>query len=268
QAHRAGGRSERDPALLAGFGSTERRRSRTYPAVGYTTSPVLKTGWATGPMPLRPSGYRRRGVADSDVTKEVRRGGRVVRLSSPDRVLFPQDGITKADLFDYYAAIGPAIVPHLRNRPFTMKRYREGIDGPGFFQKDAPKGMPDWLPRRPFRTFPREGGSRIANFALVNDELALLWMVQMHCIDMNAWYSRVDKPDRPDFVLFDLDPPDDGFALTVRVAHLIREALESLELESYVKTSGADGIHVLVPIARRHGFDETYDFAEAASRLL
>ena len=183
-------------------------------------------------------------------------------------MLFPDDGITKGDLFDYYAAVAPAILPHLRNRPFTMKRYREGIDRPGFFQKDAPKGMPDWLPRRPFRTFPREGGSRIANFALVNDDLALLWMVQMHCIDMNAWYSRVDKPDRPDFVLFDLDPPDGGFARAVEVAHLIRGLLDEVGLPGYVKTSGADGIHVLAPITRRSTYSDTYDFAEAASRLL
>ena len=213
-------------------------------------------------------GYRRAAVADSDSTREVKRGRRVVRLSSADRVLFPDDGITKGDLFDYYAAVAPAILPHLRNRPFTMKRYREGIDRPGFFQKDAPKGMPDWLPRRPFRTFPREGGSRIANFALVNDDLALLWMVQMHCIDMNAWYSRVDKPDRPDFVLFDLDPPDGGFARAVEVAHLIRGLLDEVGLPGYVKTSGADGIHVLAPITRRSTYSDTYDFAEAASRLL
>ena len=213
-------------------------------------------------------GYRRAAVVDSDSTREVKRGWRVVRLSSADRVLFPDDGITKGDLFDYYAAVAPAILPHLRNRPFTMKRYREGIDRPGFFQKDAPKGMPDWLPRRPFRTFPREGGSRIANFALVNDELALLWMVQMHCIDMNAWYSRVDKPDRPDFVLFDLDPPDGGFARAVEVAHLIRGLLDEVGLPGYVKTSGADGIHVLAPITRRSTYSDTYDFAEAASRLL
>jgi bifunctional non-homologous end joining protein LigD len=95
-------------------------------------------------------------------------------------------------------------------------------------------------------------------------------MVQMNCIDMNVWYSRVDKPERPDYVVFDLDPPESrvGFAKAIRVAHLIREALEGLELRSYVKTSGADGIHVLVPIARRHGFDETYEFAELLSRKL
>ena len=193
-----------------------------------------------------------------------------VELTSADRVLFPEDGVTKQDLFDYYAAVAPVLVPHLRNRPFTMKRWREGLAGGSFFQKQAPKGIPSWIPTRRFETHPREGGSRMVDFPLVNSRDALLWMVQMHCIDMNAWYSRVDKPGRPDFVLFDLDPPetDDGFALAVRVAHLIREALESLELESHVKTSGADGIHVLVPIARRHGFDETYEFAELLSRRL
>jgi bifunctional non-homologous end joining protein LigD len=191
-----------------------------------------------------------------------------VELSSRDRVLFPEDGITKGDLFEYYEQVAPALLPHLRDRPFTMKRWREGLPGGSFFQKQAPKGIPDWIPTRRFQTFPREGGPRMVDFPLVNSVDALLWMVQMHCIDMNAWYSRVDKPDRPDFVLFDLDPPDDGFALAITVAHRIRAALDELELVSYVKTSGADGIHVLVPIARRHGFDETYEFAELLSRKL
>jgi bifunctional non-homologous end joining protein LigD len=193
-----------------------------------------------------------------------------VRLTSADRVLFPEDGVTKGDLFDYYDAAAPAILPHLRDRPFTMKRYREGIAGQGFFQKQAPKGMPGWIKTRRFRTFPREGGSRLVDFPLVNSREALLWMVQMHCIDMNAWYSRIDRPDRPDFVLFDLDPPDEpgGFRQAIRVAHLIRELLEDLDLPGYVKTSGADGIHVVAPIARRSTFEETYAFAEAASRLL
>ena len=198
----------------------------------------------------------------------VRKGNREVRLSSAARVLFPDDRITKGDLWDYYHAVAPWIVPHLRNRPFTMKRWREGLPGGSFFQKQAPKNIPDWIPTRTFRTWPREGGSRLVDFPLVNDELALLWMVQYHCIDMNAWYSRVDKPDRPDFVLFDLDPPDGGFVDAIRVAHLIRELLDELCLPGYVKTSGADGIHVVAPITRRSTFKQTYDFAERASRLL
>jgi bifunctional non-homologous end joining protein LigD len=193
---------------------------------------------------------------------------KTVKLSSPDRVLFPEDGITKGDVFEYYKRAGPTIVPHLRDRPFTMKRYPHGITGQAFFQKQAPRGMPEWIPTRQFRTWPREGGSRLVDFPLINSAQAVLWMVQMNCIDLNAWYSRVDKPDRPDFVLFDLDPPDDGFELAIEVAHLIRELLDELELPGYVKTSGADGIHVVAPITRRSTFEQTYDFAEKASRLL
>ncbi len=193
---------------------------------------------------------------------------REVRLSSADRVLFPESGITKGDLFEYYDAVAPVLVQHLRDRPFTMKRWREGIAGGSFFQKQAPKGIPEWLPTRTFTTHPREGGSREVDFPLVNSREALLWMVQFHCIDMNAWYSRVDKPQRPDYVLFDLDPPDGEFPLAVQAALLVKEALDALELRSYVKTSGADGIHVLVPITRRYGFGKTHEFAEAVSKRL
>jgi bifunctional non-homologous end joining protein LigD len=158
----------------------------------------------------------------------------------------------------------------LRDRPFTLKRYPHGIYGQPYFHKQAPKGKPSWIPTRRFRTWPREGGSRLVDFTVVNEPAALAWMVQMNCIDMNAWYSRVDKPERPDYVVFDLDPPEsrNGFAHAIRVAHLIRESLEGLELRSYVKTSGADGIHVLVPITRRSSYPDTYEFAERVSRGL
>src|SRR3954454_3269113 len=191
-----------------------------------------------------------------------------VKLTSPDRVLFPEDGITKGDVFAYYRKVGPTLVPYLRNRPFTLKRYPHGIDGEVFFQKQAPKGLPDWIPTRRFTTHPREGGSRLVDFTLLNSVEAVLWMVQMNCVDMNAWYSRVDKPHRPEFVLFDLDPPDGGFELAIEVAHLIRALLDEVGLPGYVKTSGADGIHVVAPITRRSTFEQTYSFAERAARLL
>ena len=193
---------------------------------------------------------------------------RDVQLTSADRVLFPEVGVTKGDLFEYYGAVAPAILPHLRDRPFTMKRMPMGVGTEAYFQKQAPKGMPSWIPTRPFRTVRRSGESRMVDFPLVGTREALQWMAQMNCIDMNAWYSRVDKPDRPDYVVFDLDPPDSEFALCIRAAHLLHELLESLDLRSYVKTSGADGIHVLVPITRRYGFPETFAFAEAVSRRL
>src|SRR5206468_6799393 len=198
------------------------------------------------PRPLHAlDGRRRRGVRCARVQDRRRAGtdgGRLVthevKLSSADRVLFPDDGITKGDLFAYYDAVAPAIVPHLRDRPFTMKRWREGLPGGSFFQKQAPKGIPEWIPTRRFQTWPREGGTRMVDFPLVNSRDALLWMVQMHCIDMNAWYSRIDKPERPDYVVFDLDPPEepDAFALCIRVAHYLHEALTQLGLDGHVKT--------------------------------
>jgi bifunctional non-homologous end joining protein LigD len=204
------------------------------------------------------------------VNDELHIGRRTVRVTHADRVLFPGDRVTKGDLVTYYVGVGPAIVPHLRDRPFTLKRYPYGIRGQAYFHKQAPKGKPTWIPTRQFRTLPREGGPRLVDFTLVNEPAALAWMVQMNCIDMNAWYSRVDKPERPDYVVFDLDPPEsrNGFAQAIRVAHLVREALERLELRSYVKTSGADGIHVLVPIVRRFSYGDTYEFAERVSRGL
>jgi bifunctional non-homologous end joining protein LigD len=204
----------------------------------------------------------------SEETLQV--GRRSVRVTHPERNLFPGDGVTKGDLAHYYVAVADAIVPHLRDRPFTLKRYPHGIRQQAYFHKQAPKGKPDWLPTRRFRTWPREGESRLVDFTLVNEPAALVWMVQMNCIDMNAWYSRVDKPDRPDYVVFDLDPPEtrNGFAQAIVVAHLVREALEGLELRSYVKTSGADGIHVLVPITRRSSYKDTYELAERVSRGL
>jgi bifunctional non-homologous end joining protein LigD len=204
------------------------------------------------------------------MTEDVSIGRRSVRVTSADRVLFPGDGVTKGDLVSYYVDVAPALVPHLRNRPFTLKRYPHGIRERPYFQKQAPQGLPSWIPTRQFRTWPREGGSRLVDFVLVNEPAAVAWMVQMNCIDMNAWYSRVDKPERPDYVVFDLDPPEsrNGFTQAIRVAHLVREALERLELRSYVKTSGADGIHVLLPITRRSTFPETYELAELVSRKL
>jgi bifunctional non-homologous end joining protein LigD len=193
-----------------------------------------------------------------------------VRLTSADRVLFPEDGITKGDLFAYYEQVAAAIVRHLRERPFTLKRYPHGIDGEVYFQKQAPRGLPDWIKTRRFTTHPREGGSREVDFVLVDSPDALLWMVQMNCVDMNAWYSRVDKPDRPDYVVFDLDPPDepDGFEHAIEAARLVGDLLDEVGLPGYPKTSGADGIHVLAPVKRRATFKETYAFAETASRLL
>jgi bifunctional non-homologous end joining protein LigD len=199
------------------------------------------------------------------VADQVKKGNRELKLSNLDKVFFPVEGITKGDLIEYYRTVAPALVPHLKDRPFTMIRYPDGIEGKHFFQKDAPSHMPDWIPtfraHVSTRQSPRQ--KKWVSFPLVNDELALLWMVNMGCIDMNTWYSRVDKPDRPDWVLFDLDPsPDVGFAETVQVALLVKQALDAFGLVGFPKTSSAEGMHVLVPVERRYTYDDTRQFAE------
>ena len=201
----------------------------------------------------------------------IKRGRRTLRLSNLDKLFWPEEGITKGDLLAYYRAIAPMLVPHLKDRPFTMKRYPDGWQGKHFFQKDAPKGMPDWIRTVGLsvstRGSPRQ--RRRIQAPLVNDELALLWMVNMGCIDMNVWYSRVDKPSRPDFVLFDLDPAaDSGFAEAIEVALLVKEVLDALGLRSFPKTSGADGIHVLVPVARRYTYEQTREFSAIVAGTL
>jgi bifunctional non-homologous end joining protein LigD len=224
----------------------------------------------TEPQPNSASGSEPQ-TSKGPVPSVIRKGNRVLRLSNLDKVFFPDDGITKGDLLEYYRAVVPVLIPHLKNRPFTMKRYPDGIAGGFFFQKDAPSHMPKWIPTRRFwaSTRDRPPKKRLIDFALVNDELALLWMVNMGCIDMNTWYSRVDKPERPDWVLFDLDPsPDVGFAETIQVALILKEALDALGLESFPKTSGSEGIHVLVPIARRYTYEDTREFAEIVARAI
>jgi len=202
---------------------------------------------------------------EEPVADRVKKGNRELKLSNLDKVFFPVEGITKGDLIEYYRAVAPVLVPHLKDRPFTMIRYPDGIEGKHFFQKDAPSHMPEWIPRFRAHVSTRESPrkKKWVNFPLVNDELALLWMVNMGCIDMNAWYSRADKAERPDFVLFDLDPsPDVGFAETVQVALLVKQALDAFGLVGFPKTSSAEGMHVLVPVERRYTFDDTRQFAE------
>ena len=227
---------------------------------------------------LRAPSYK--GLRDDKEVKDVHREhprkeragspGRPLELSNLDKVFWPDEKITKGDLIDFYRAVADVAVPHLEGRPFTMKRYPDGIAAKPFFQKNAPSHMPDWIPTAEFPATSRETREkRMIRYPLVNEESALLWMANMGCIDLNAWCSRIDKPDRPDFALFDLDPtPQAGFAAAAEVALLIRDALAAVDLRGYPKTSGSDGVHVLVPLARRYGYDQTRAVVLAVSRAL
>jgi bifunctional non-homologous end joining protein LigD len=212
----------------------------------------------------------------TDVRKErsplpevIRKGRRELRLRNLDKPFWPDEGITKGDLLAYYRDVAEVLVPHLRGRPFTMKRYPDGWKGNNFFQKQAPSHMPEWIRRVPFPASTREGEKKTIEYALVDDELALLWMVNMGCIDMHVWASREDRPERPDWVMFDLDPSEGAtFEDVVTVAGLVKETLDLLELGGFPKTSGSRGIHILVPIARRHTFAEAREFASIIAGAL
>ena len=199
----------------------------------------------------------------------IRKGRRELRLTNLDKVFWPDEAITKGDLIAYYRDLAEVLVPHLRNRPFTMKRYPDGWQGKHFFQKQSPSHMPGWIARAPLPASTRDGVKKVIDYALVNDELALLWMANMGCIDLHMWSSRVDRPHRPDWVMFDLDPSEGAsFDDVIAVARLVREALDLLELASYPKTSGSRGIHVLVPVARRHTFADARELASVVAGAL
>jgi bifunctional non-homologous end joining protein LigD len=193
-----------------------------------------------------------------------------VRLSSHEKLYWPESGITKGDLLRYYRDIAPTLLPHLRDRPFTMKRYPNGWQGQPFFRKDVTNYAPAWIERATVRVTSRGAQqSRTIEVPVVNDELSLLWMANTGCIECHTWYSRVDKLERPDRIVFDLDPSDDvGFTETVEVALLVKQLLDELGLASFPKTSGAHGLHVLVPIQRRHTYDDTRRFATEVARTI
>jgi bifunctional non-homologous end joining protein LigD len=181
-----------------------------------------------------------------------------------DRVFWPEAGLRKRDLVEYYRALAPVLVPHLRGRPFTIKRHYTVPRGPFEWVKDAPPELPAWI-----RVCPQPAKSRggaLVRYPLVNSRDSLLWMVEYGAVDLHIWSSRCDRPARPDWVLFDLDPAGGaGFADAARAAVTLREALGALRLESFVRTTGGEGLHVLVPIARRHTPEEARRFARVVA---
>jgi bifunctional non-homologous end joining protein LigD len=218
----------------------------------------------------------REDVTATDVRSEreplpsaIKRGRRELRFSNVDKPFWPELGITKGDLIAYYRDVADVLVPHLRGRPFTMKRYPDGWQGKNFFQKNAPSHMPEWIERTAQPASTREGETKVIDYAVVNDDLSLMWMANMGCIDLHAWSSRIDKPERPDWVMFDLDPSEGAtFDDVLEVAGLVKEILDLLELEGFPKTSGSRGIHVLVPVTRRHSFAEVREFASIVGNAL
>ena len=191
--------------------------------------------------------------------------GKEVRLTNLRKIFWPDLGITKGDLLRYYAAVAGALLPHIRDRAMVMKRYPHGAAGDFFFMKRAPSPRPAWIE---ICSISHDSGNMI-DFPMIQDVAALLWVINLGCIDLNQWYARCDDVDRPDYLHFDLDPGvGAGFDRVLETAFIVREALETLRMPSLVKTTGSKGLHVYVPIVRGPVQKEVWTFAKALAHEL
>jgi bifunctional non-homologous end joining protein LigD len=194
----------------------------------------------------------------------VQIGGRTVPLSNEDKVLWPRDGYTKGDLIAYYRAIAPVILPYLRDRPLTVERFPNGIDGPTWWEKEKPKGMPDWIPTTRVNSGSNARGH--VEFMLCNDEASLAYVANLAAVVLHVWYSHVPNLDVPDFILIDLDPFDCTLATLAKVALRFHAELEAIGLRGYVKTTGGTGLHVVIPLEAVYAYDTAKMFAELLAR--
>ncbi len=195
---------------------------------------------------------------------EVSFGDRHVKLTNLKKLFWPDLKITKGDLLQYYADVSPALLPHLRDRAMVMKRYPNGAAGEFFFMKRAPSPRPEWI-----EICHVQHGSKVVDFPMVQDLASLLWVVNLGCIDLNQWYGRCDDPERPDYLHFDLDPvAGTSFEQVRDIALILRDALVSLKMPSFAKTTGSRGIHVYVPIVRAPMQKEVWMFARELARVL
>jgi bifunctional non-homologous end joining protein LigD len=185
-------------------------------------------------------------------------------ITHPEKILFPDDGITKGELAAYYEAIAPVMLPHLRRRPITMERFHRGIAAPGFFQKDVSKGFPEWLKRV---EVPKHGGT--VHHPIANDARSLLWLANQNSITIHVWPSRTPNLYNPDICIFDLDPSKEDDLDVLRAAALqVRDLLSELGLRSWIKTSGSKGFHIAVPLNGKSDFGEVASFAHTVGRVL
>jgi bifunctional non-homologous end joining protein LigD len=191
--------------------------------------------------------------------------GKEVRLTNLRKVFWPEPGLTKGDLLQYYADVADVLLPHIRDRAMVMKRYPHGAAGEFFFMKRAPEPRPSWIEICPID----HGSKGIIPFPMIQDRASLMWVINLGCIDLNQWYARCDDIDRPDYLHFDLDPgPGATFDRVIETAMVVHEALDTLKMPSLVKTTGSRGLHVYVPIERGPEQKQVWTFAKALAHEL
>ena len=196
-------------------------------------------------------------------SETVRVGRRTFEVKNLDKLMFPDDGITKSDLIDYYRAIGPHMIPHVKNRLMTLERYPDGVGGPRFYSKEIPSYFPAWIDRKKVA---KEGGE--VTHVVANERATLVYLANQACITPHVGLSRIDSLDRPDQLILDLDPSRDDFAAVRKAAHLARALLDELGLPSFLKTTGSRGLHIVVPLDRKTSFGDVRRFAGDVAGVL
>lgn len=187
-------------------------------------------------------------------------------ITHPEKIYWPEEHITKGELIDYYRSIAPYILPYLKNRPLSLRRQPNGIQDPGFFQKDAGDSAPDWIKTVEILA---ESTGKMVNYYVCNDVESLLYIANLGSIEMNPWNSTTSKLDHPDYIVMDIDPSDKNtFDDVIDVALTIKEILDQTGTEGYCKTSGSSGIHVYIPFNKKYSYDEAKDFAEILAHLV
>src|ERR1041384_1311419 len=195
---------------------------------------------------------------------DVAIGERVVKLTNLNKLFWPKLGVSKRDLIQYYLDMAPVLLPHVIDRAMVMKRYPNGAGGDFFFMKRAPSPRPSWIELCSIE----HGSGNIIDFPIIQDLAALLWVINLGCIDLNQWYARCDDVDRPDYLHFDLDPvPGATWENVLQTALVVREALDGLKMPSYPKTTGSKGIHVYVPIVRGPTQKQVWTIDRKSTRL-
>jgi len=215
--------------------------------------------------PTTSTSTRRLVLPKNKVGVDLEVDGRVVKLTNLGKMFWPDLGITKRDLIQYYADVAQYLLPHLQDRAMVMKRYPNGAAGDFFFMKRAPSPRPEWIELCHIE----HSSGNVIDFPMIQDLTALLWVINLGCIDLNQWYARCDDVDRPDYLHFDLDPvPGASFQKVIETALLLRQALDSLKMPSLAKTTGSKGIHIYVPIQRGPTQKQVWSFAKELSHAL
>ena len=241
--------SSRPPATREPHPAKRSGRATAVASIAVGPGPGPERQAAPPPAPRIPAG--------KDVVLTL--ADRQVKLTNLDKLFWPELGLTKRDLLQYYADISPALLPHVADRAMVMKRYPDGATGEPFFMKRAPSPRPEWIETCSIS----HASGNVIDFPMVQDLASLLWAVNLGCIDLNPWYARCDDVDRPDFLHFDLDPvPEATYAGVVETAQLVRMALEGLGMKPLVKTTGSRGLHVYVAIVRGPTQKDVWRFAK------